>query len=149
MFVTLSSQKTVGSYADGVRVMPTFDWENRVTVRLSINEVAQMLEVFRGYHESICDGKGLFHKTVKASTVITLEHRLEPAPGYLFSVSRKAVDGNLRRMSILVSMTEALVLCEALAASMVYMAFGVPSVLARERKPIQKEDGAAALKEVA
>ena len=149
VFVTMSSQKTVGSYADGVRVMPTFDWENRVTVRLWINEVAQMLEVFRGYHERICDGKGLFHKTVKASTVIKLEHRLAPAPGYLFSVSRKAVDGNLRRISILLSMTEALVLCEALAASMVYMAFGVPSVLARERKPIQKEDGAAALKEVA
>ncbi len=149
VFVTMSPQKTVGAYVDGNRVMPTFDWENRITVRLSINEVAQMLEVFRGYHESICDGKGLFHKTVKASTVITLEHRLEPAPGYLFAVSRKAVDGNPRRISILLSMTEAVVLCEALAASMVYMAFGVPSVLARERKPLQKEDGAAALKEVA
>ena len=152
VFVTMSSQKTVGSYADGVRGMPTCDWENRITVRLSINEVAQMLEVFRGYHESICDGKGLFHKTVKASTVITLEHRLEPAPGYLFAVSRKAVDGSLRRISILLSMTEAVVLCEALAASLVYMAFGVPSVLTRERKSIQKEDGAvvaAAMKEVA
>lgn len=152
LFVTLAPQKTVGSNVDGNRVLPTFDWEKRITVRLTINEVAQMLEVFRGYMENICDGKGLFHKTVKASTVIALEHRLEPSPGYLFSVSRKPVDGERQRICVLLSMTESIVLSEALAASMVYMAFGVPSVMARAPKPVQK-DGVAAnpgrLKEVA
>ncbi len=154
LFVTMASQKTIGSFADGARVLPTFDWDGRVTVRLSINEVAQMLEVFRGYHENISDGRGLFHKTAKANTVITLEHRLEPSPGYLLALSRKAADGELRRMAILLSMTEAVVLSEALASSMVYMAFGVPSVVERERRPQQgKAEGEAAaapaLKEVA
>lgn len=132
IFVTFASQKTVGANVNGERVMPTFDWDNRITVRLSINEVAQMLEVFRGYRESICDGNGLFHKTAKANTVITLEHRLEPAPGYLFAVSRRSPEGERHRIGVLLSMTEAIVLGEALSGSALYMAFGVPSVLARE-----------------
>jgi hypothetical protein len=63
--------------------------------------------------------------------VITLEHRLEPGPGYLFGVSRKSPDGELRRMHMLLSMKETIVLSEALSSSMLYMAFGVPKVLAR------------------
>lgn len=133
MFVTFAAQKTIGSFGNGERVLPTFDWENRITVRLSVNEIAQMLEVFRGYRESICDGNGLFHKTAKSNSVITLEHRIEPAPGYLFSVSRRSPEGERRRIGVLLSVTESIVLGEALAGSALYMAFGVPSSLVRER----------------
>ena len=129
VFVTFASQKTVAAYADGKTVLPTFDWGNSVTVRLTINEVAEMLEVFRGYREKLGDGKGLFHSTAECNTVITFEHRLEPGPGYLFGVSRKMKDGGLKRMKILISMGESIVLSEALAASMLYMAFGVPKVI--------------------
>jgi len=152
MFVTFATQKTVGSYENGQKVMPTFDWENRITVRLSINEVAQMLEVFRGYREKMCDGNGLFHRTAKANTVITLEHRLEPVPGYMFNVSRKTVDGDIRRTGLMLSMTESIVLSEALAGAMLYMAFGVPKVIARATKGMQEMPSAEApnaLKEVA
>ena len=131
VFVTFASQKTVGSYGNGKAVPPTFDWENSVTIRLTINEVAEMLEVFRGYREKIGDGKGLFHTTVETNTVITFEHRLEPGPGYLFGVSRKGGDGSLKRMRILISMNESIVLSEALGASMLYMAFGIPKVIRR------------------
>lgn len=132
IFVTFAGQKMVGSYENGRRILPTFDWENRITVRLDVNEVAEMLEVFRGYREKMADGKGLFHRTAKANTVITLEHRLEPAPGYLFSVSRKTVDGDLfKRLGVLLSMKEALVLSESLSGALVYMAFGMPNVVRR------------------
>lgn len=134
VFVTFAAQKTVGSYESGRKIMPTFDWEGRITVRLDINEVAEMLEVFRGYREKMADGNGLFHRTAKASTVITLEHRLEPAPGYLFGVSRKTVEGDIRRLGVLLSMKEALVLSESLAGGLLYMAFGVPQVQVRAPK---------------
>ena len=134
VFATFAAQKTVGSYENGRKIMPTFDWENRITVRLDINEVAEMLEVFRGYREKMADGSGLFHRTAKASTVITLEHRLEPSPGYLFGVSRKTVEGDVRRLGVLLSMKEALVLSESLAGALLYMAFGVPKVQARAPK---------------
>ena len=140
VFVTFAAQKTVGSNENGRRVMPTFDWENRITVRLSLNEVAQLLEVFRGYREKLCEGNGLFHRTPRANTVITFEHRLEPVPGYVFGVSRKAADGGLKRISLMLSMTEAIVLTDAFTGSMVYMAFGLPKVLARVPKEIPTPD---------
>ena len=151
VFAIFAAQKTVGSTENGRRVMPTFDWENRITVRLSINEVAQLLEVFRGYCERLCDGNGLFHRTPKANTIITFEHRVDPVSGYVFGVSRKTVDGNLKRISLMLSMAEAIVLTEALAGGMIYMAFGMPKVVARAQKempaPAQSETGP--LKEVA
>ncbi len=151
VFVTFAAQKTVGSNENGRRVMPTFDWENRITVRLSLNEVAQLLEVFRGYREKLCEGNGLFHRTPRANTVIMFEHRLEPVPGYVFGVSRKAADGGLKRISLMLSMTEAIVLTDAFTGSMVYMAFGLPKVLARAPKeiPTPTSAKAEALKEVA
>ena len=150
VFVTFASQKTLGSYGGGKPIPPTFDWENSVTIRLTINEVAEMLEVFRGYREKLGDGKGLFHTTVESNTVITFEHRLEPAPGYLFGVSRKSVDGSLKRMRILISMNESIVLSEALGASMLYMAFGVPKVIRRaDRRSGQERQKSVPVKEVA
>ena len=152
VFVPFAGQKTVGSLSDGRKVLPTFDWENRITVRISINEVAEMLEVFRGYREKMADGSGLFHRTVKGSTVITLEHRLEPTPGYLFGVSRKTVEGSQKRLGIMLSMKEALVLSESLAGSLMYMAFGIPKVQPRAAKDGAAEQampGSQALKDVA
>ena len=134
VFITFATQKTVGSYENGRRILPTFDWANRVTVRLSLNEVAQMLEVFRGYREKLCDGNGLFHRTPKANTIITLEHRLEPTPAYVLGVSRKDVAGELKRINVFLSMPETIVLSEALASGMLYMAFGVPKVVVRPPK---------------
>ena len=131
LFATFAAQKTAGQMEGGRRILPTFDWENRITVRLSVNEVAAMLEVLRGYCEKMSDGNGLFHRTPKANTVITLEHRLEPSPGFLFAVSRKPVEGTPRRMGLLLSMKEALVLSEALGGAMLYMAFGMPKILPR------------------
>ena len=152
LFVTFAAQKSVGRIEGTRRILPTFDWENRITVRLDINEVAEMLEVFRGYREKMADGNGLFHRTAKANTVITLEHRLEPAPGYLFGISRKTVDGDVRRLGILLSMKEALVLSESLAGALLYMAFGVPKVLARapkEEARAQPQPESQVLKDVA
>lgn len=131
VFVTFAAQKTIGSYDGGHKILPTFDWANRVTVRLTVNEVAEMLEVFRGYKEVLADGNGLFHRTAKANTIITLEHRTEPTSGYIFGVSRRATDGDTKRMRLLLAMNEAIVLSEALAGGLLYMAFGIPKVVER------------------
>ena len=95
VFITFATQKTIGSYENGQRILPTFDWANRVTVRLSLNEVAQMLEVFRGYREKMCDGNGLFHRTAKANTIITLEVMLCDSPLFF------CMDGTIRDLAAL------------------------------------------------
>lgn len=139
VFVTFAAQKTAGSFENGQKIFPTFDWVNSVTVRLNVIEVAAMLEVFRGYREKMGDGNGLFHTSASANTVITLEHRLEPTPGYLFGVSRKSPDGELRRMKVLLEMREALALTDSLSGALVFMAFGIPQVI--ERNPDRAENG--------
>jgi hypothetical protein len=151
IFVTFASQKTLSAYGESGKIPPTFDWKNSVTVRLTINEIAEMLEVFRGYREKMgSEGKGLFHSSECGNTVITLEHRLEPGPGYLFGVSRKARDGEFRRMHILLSMKETIVLSEALSSSMLYMAFGIPKIMSRpERKSVKDSATDRRSKEVA
>ena len=132
--------------------MPTFNWEERITIRLSVNEVAEMLEVFRGYREKLADGNGIYHRTAKANTIITLEHRMEPVPGYLFCVSRKSAEGGLKRLGVLLSMKETLVLAESFSGALLYMAFGIPKVVARASKETVNgtpSSEAASLKDVA
>jgi hypothetical protein len=132
VFITFAAQKTVGSFENGHRIFPTFDWANNITVRLNVIEIASMLEVFRGYREKMGDGNGIFHATASANTIITLEHRLEPSPGFLFGVSRKPVDGTIRRMKVLLEMREAIALTEALSGALVFMAFGIPQIIERK-----------------
>ena len=126
--ITFAAQATARTYENGKRTDETFDTENGASVNLSINEVAKLLEVFRGYREKVDDGNGIFIRTDNANAVLTFEHRLEPVPGYLLAISQKTLDGELNRMGVLFSMTEAIVLSEALASSMVYLAFGVPAM---------------------
>lgn len=131
VFATFAAQKTIGSFDGGHKILPTFDWANRITVRLTVNEIAELLEVFRGYKEQIGDGNGLFHRTAKANTIITLEHRTEPTSCYVFGVSRRTAGGDLKRLHLVLAMKETIVLSEALAGGLLYMAFGIPEVIAR------------------
>ncbi len=126
IFCTFARQLTTGGMKGSARIFATFDWQNRVTVKLDISDLLQMLQVFRGMQESIADGKGLFHNMERSSTVIRLEHRLEPATGYAFEVSRKSSAGELVRIGVMFSPTEALGLSLIIEQSMGALAFGLP-----------------------
>ena len=81
VFATFASQKTTASYVDGKPVPPTFDWENSVTIRLTINEVAEMLEVFRGYREKLL---GSFEGAVATPEETEAEmRRMREVSGYV------------------------------------------------------------------
>lgn len=133
IFATFARQRSVGGMNGGQRVFPSFDWANRICVKLDIADLSQMLEVFRGMLESMGDGKGLFHSSENASTIIRLEHRIEPSPGYLFEVRRKAGSAEATSCGLIFSPTEALGLSLAIEQSMGYIAFGIPQVRPRER----------------
>ncbi len=139
IFATFAAQKTVGSCDAGVRTFPTFDWQNRVTVCLRIEDLAQMLEVFRGCRENIADGKGLFHRSEKANTIIRLEHRIDPVPGFMLDVSRKAFDGALSRVAFSFSMSEALGFAQSVEGALHYVAFGIPKTYPRATRPDSAE----------
>lgn len=127
IFATFARQKTIGSRTSEERIMPTFDWKNKLCVKLEIPDLAQMLQVFRGEIESIADGKGLYHVSGVGSTVIRLEHRLEPVSGFSLDVVRKAIDGNSHLASIFFTTSEALAFSLAIEQSLGCLAFGIPT----------------------
>ena len=111
---------------NAMKPVASFDWNNSISVRLCLMDLAKILQVFRCNYESIDDGKGLYHRTGDGFTVVRLYHRIEPIGGYVLDVSYKSNDGE--PVSLIFSMTydEAFALAEAIDHAMLYVAFGVP-----------------------
>ena len=110
-------------------------WENKICCKMGLGDLAQMMMVFRGMQESIQDGKGLFHRSAKANTVIKFSHQIEPRPGYMFSASSKPFDGELRDAYFIFRPEEAVWFSTALEAAMGVLVFGVPSASAPLENP--------------
>lgn len=111
---------------NAMKPVASFDWNNSIYVRLCLMDLAKILQVFRGQHESIDDGKGLYHRTINGCTVVRLYHRIEPIGGYVLDVSHKPNDGETVRLIFAMTYDEAFALCEAIDHAMLYVAFGVP-----------------------
>ena len=121
----LAPQKTVGVYSQGMITPPTFDWYNCVNMRLSPIEIAFMLEVLRGYHESIADDKGFFHRTETHTRIVRFKHCIDPVPCYQLHVKERdlATDA-YQEIKICFGTAESILISEVFAASLVRMAFG-------------------------
>jgi len=133
VFLTIARQKTIGSRAPGNVVMPSFDWVNRGVFKLDASDLSQILQVMRGIQENIADGKGLFHRSSTATTVIKFEHRIEPRPGYAFDIWRKPNDGEQTHYYFTFDPSEAFFLMLALEQSAGVIAFGIPKVVPRAK----------------
>ncbi len=130
VFVTFARQKTAGTWDGTTRTLPSFDWANRIMAKLDMNDLVQMIEVFRGMQESIADGKGLFQRYELGNVIIKLEHRIEPTPGYMFGIScERFEDGTEKHAEIVFTVAEALGLMLAIEQSILFVAFGIPEVL--------------------
>lgn len=125
VFLYFTPQATIGSIENGKRIMPTFNWEKKLIIRLNMFEVAEIIGVFRGMAEDLSEGKGFFHKSAKGQTILTLEHKLEPRVGYWLNISRKTPEGETQKVGIFLSKTEAFALDMALTGAMPKMAFGI------------------------
>lgn len=104
---------------------PAFGWDDAIEMRLGLVEVAEVLMVLRGYTESLRDGKGLFSRGRDGLKVLTLEHRVEPAPGYRLAMTRRAdAESAPERVEFVLTVAEAFALCAALDGAMCRVAFG-------------------------
>jgi len=133
VFLTMAPQRTIGMRTADDTVHPTFDWRNAVCLKLDLMDLAQILQVLRGVQESLADGKGLFHRSSNASAIIKFEHRIEPVPGYLLDVSKKPLTGDLMRVSFFFRPAEAFACALMIEQALVYVAFGIPTVIPRMR----------------
>ena len=125
VFFYFAPQRTVGAIENGKRIPPTFNWGDKVIIRLTIFEVAQIIEVFRGVKEKLVDGSGLFHRTSKGSATLTLEHQKDPYEGYWLNITKNPVEGESQKIGIFITPTEAFTLGMALYGAMPKIAFGI------------------------
>lgn len=130
VFLTLAQQKSVaaGSLDQGNRQHATFDWPNRITVKLNFGDLCQMLLVFKGQMQTIAEGKGLYHDSRATTTLINLTHQTDPHPGWALEVSRRSKDTaeSTSRVRIVFGAAEAFGLGTVLEQSLSLLAFGIP-----------------------
>lgn len=130
IFLTLAPQKSIanGTREQGTRQFATFDWQNRITVKLNFSDLCHMLLVLNGKSDNIAAGKGLFHDSRDATTVINLARQDEPYAGYALDISRrnKGSDSGTR-LRILLNHTEAYGLAIVLESALSVVALGIPA----------------------
>lgn len=124
IFLEIAMQLTIEPF-------PRFDWGNRIVVKFDRADLVQILKVLKGHQETIADGRGLFHRTARANTVIKFSHQSEPRQGYMLSVSRKNAEGELRNAWFMFDMDEAFALMLALEQSVLYVCHGIPTVYSK------------------
>ena len=148
VFLTLAQQKSVatGSVEQGNRQYATFDWPNRVTVKLNFGDLCQMLSVFKGQTSTIADGKGLYHDSRNTTTLINLTRQTEPYTGLALEVSRrgKVESDPAVRTRIVFNNTEAFGLGAVLEQVLGLLAFGIPNDAFHTPSPARVEAGLAA-----
>jgi hypothetical protein len=127
-FMELARQKTAAARdGNGARQAATFDWAEKVTVKLGVGDVCSLLLVLRGRQEEAGNGKGLFHDTAEATTVIRLRRGGAEFQGTALEVSRKAKRGGAEpvRLRLVLTEAEALGLEAVFEQSLLLLVYGV------------------------
>ena len=132
IMVSFANQNSVGNRRAAVPTYPTFDWKNRVSVKLDFADICKMIQVLRGTSAGLEDGRGLYHRSAKFATKITLKHIMEPVEGFMLGVYRapalKTVAEPEQSARILLNTWEALGIALAFENSIGVVCFGIPKV---------------------
>lgn len=131
VMMSLATQKTVGNRTGATPTYSTFDWENRITVKLGFGDLCSILQVLRGELESINDGKGLYHQSADYITRIVFRHLVTPITGYSLEVYRTSVRNQSAETAahLFVNPSEALGLSVVFENALPYVCFGIPVVV--------------------
>ncbi|MEI7880910.1 MAG: hypothetical protein WCI95_08555 [bacterium] len=123
-FFEMAAQKTVSERDGEKRVMPTFDWANKLTVKLDFADICELLLVLEGRQERVGGQKnGIYHDSDKANTIITFG-KIPEKGGYSFGLSRKDKEsGQLTRLNIGLSEAEAIGLRYIIQSGLFFITF--------------------------
>lgn len=122
-FLELAAQQTPPRQADGQRVHATFNWQEKLAVKLDFSDICELLTVLEGRAEKVGGARGsLFHQSSVANTIITFQRADQG--GYMLGLSRKEGEsGQASRVSIVLSEAEALGLRHVLQSSLFFLSF--------------------------
>lgn len=135
VFLSIARQKTVATN-EGDRRFASFDWVNKITVKLNFVEVAELMMVLAGHASQLAHAgkEGLFHNSPSATTTINFKRADDPArPGFLLAVGRspKADPDSRQFVSFTFWPAEAFGLRLALMMRMGAIAFGISRIRAQ------------------
>ena len=97
-FLEMAAQKTPMRREQG-RISPaTFEWSNKITVKLNFMDIAEMLTVLEGRAEKMGgERSGLYHASGNMNTLISLQKNSDNCTYYLgLSCKRSATDTPLK-----------------------------------------------------
>jgi len=124
-FLDMAAQKTAGG-RDGDRMVPaTFDWENKMTVKLDFPDICELMSVLEGRVEKAGGQRnGIYHDNGKACTIIGF-HRNTEKGGYHLSLSKKNKDqgAQVTRLHMALSEAEAIGLRCIFQAGLFFITF--------------------------
>lgn len=123
-FLELASQKTGTGVANGQRVPASFDWENKITVKLGFHDLCEILAVLEGRQDRVGQPRnGLYHDNGSANTIISFQYESD-RKGYALGLSRKAADETQsRRIGLLLSEAEAIGIRHILQIGLFFVLF--------------------------
>lgn len=141
IMMMMAGQQTVGNRNGANPTFATFDYNNAVYVKLDFNDLVEILRVFQGEIESVNDGKGLYHRSVKYATSIRVTHIIDPIVGYSIEVWRKPfrTEESETHLRIVLKPGEALGLCEAIRGSLYLVTFGIPMLVEHDTSAYRAE----------
>ncbi len=106
-FLEFATQKSVADRSNGL-AHATFDWANKITVKLGFLDVSELLLVLEGHVQQLGgQGKGLYHSNGTGNTLITLNCDTERDSYYLAVSRKRATDTTPQRIGIGLTKAEA------------------------------------------
>ena len=122
-FLELATQQTPARHVDGQRVHATFNWQDKLAVKLDFSDICELLMVLEGKADKVGGTRGgLFHQNGATNTIIKFQ-RAEQG-GYMLGLSRKAESAEQAdRVNMVLSEPEALGLRHILQSSLFFLAF--------------------------
>ena len=120
-FLDMAPQKTCAVLAKNDARPATFDWENKVTVKLGFADICEMVAVLEGRGDQAGSSRGgIYHQNGGTSTVIRLEKYR--TGGFLLGLSRKSADMDTPvRVATVLSESEALGIRHVLSVGLCMM----------------------------
>lgn len=127
IMVTGMNQQSIGDLRGLTPVYPKFNWDERIVVKLTFDDLSKMLEVLRGVRESLNDGSGICHTVLGCNTRINLTHSTFVDSEYVFELYRYWNNKEEERsFRIVFESFEAIGIEAAITGAMTFVSFGVP-----------------------
>ncbi len=122
-FLDMARQKTVANRRNGGTAHATFDWEQKITVKLDFTDISALLSVLDGVTDHVGNEReALYHQNGDANTMIRFSRH--DSGGIALSLSRKlAGDQQPRRIGTVLSQTEAVGLRHVLQVGLFFITF--------------------------